>query len=81
MAVTLSAFNAISAQRAVALALPAGVTTIGGLINVRVPDSWAAWRRGFRQGCQASQLYQMPDVNSDIAALSGRPGRHGQRGG
>jgi hypothetical protein len=34
------------------MALPAGVTTVGGQINLRVPDSWTAWRRGFRQGCE-----------------------------
>jgi len=78
-AVTLSAFNAISAQQAVALALPAQVTIIVGLINVYVPDSLAAWRRGFQQGCQACKLCQVPDVSSRFTALSSRPDWHGQR--
>ena len=81
MAVTLSAINAVSAQQAIALALPAGVTITVGLINVHVADALAAWRRGFQQGCQACKLYQMRGVNAGLAAMSGRPGRHGQRGG
>ncbi|HXS66542.1 MAG TPA: hypothetical protein VN767_27115 [Streptosporangiaceae bacterium] len=81
MDVPLSAFNAISAQQAIALALPAGVTITVGLINVYIGDSSAAWRRGFQQGCQACKLYQMLDVKSGFAALPSRPGRHGQRGG
>ena len=79
-AVTLSALNAISAQQAVALALPAGVTITAGLINLYVPNSLAAWRRGFQQGCQACKLCQMLDVNSGFAAISDRPGGHGPRG-
>jgi hypothetical protein len=80
MAVTLSAFNAISPQQAIALAMPAGVTTTVALINIYVPDSLAAWRRGFQQGCQACKLCQKPDVSSGMAALSGRQGTPGQRG-
>lgn len=80
-AVTLSAINAVSAQQAIALALPAGVTVTVGLINVYIADSSAAWRRGFQQGCQACKLYQMLDVNSGFVALPSRPGRNGQRGG
>jgi hypothetical protein len=80
IAVTLSAVNAISAQQAIALALPADVTIIIGLINVYVPDSWAAWRRGFQQGCQACKLCQMQNVNSGLAALPGHRGRLGRPG-
>ena len=79
IAVTLSAVNAISAQQAVALALPADVTIIFGLIKVHVPDSWAAWRRGFQQGCQACKLCQMRNANSGLAVLSGRPRQPRQR--
>jgi len=79
-AVTLSAFNAISPQQAIALAMPAGVTTTVALINIYVPDSLAAWRLGFQQGCQACKLCQKPDVGSGMAALSGRQGTPGQRG-
>lgn len=80
LAVTLSALNAISAQQAIALALPAGVTITVALINVYVPDSLAAWRRGFQQGCQACRLCQKQDVGPGYATLSGRPGAPGQRG-
>jgi hypothetical protein len=34
------------------------VTTVGGLIGMLVPDAWAAWRRGFRQGCEAATRCQ-----------------------
>ncbi len=78
--VTLAAFNAISAQQAIALALPAAVTIIVAHINVRVPDSLAAWRRGFQQGCQACKLCQMPDASSGLAALPGRQDWSGRRG-
>jgi len=78
-AVTLSALNAISAQQVIALALPAGVTINVGLINVYVPNSWAAWRRGFQQGCQACKLSRMLDVNSGLATPSGRPNGYNQR--
>jgi hypothetical protein len=42
----LSAFNAVSRQQSIALALQAAVLTIGGLIGAAVPDAWTAWRRG-----------------------------------
>jgi hypothetical protein len=44
--------NAISAQQAIGLALPAAVATLGGWIGMVVPDAWIAWRRGFQQGCK-----------------------------
>jgi hypothetical protein len=80
IAVTLSAINAISAQQAIALALSAEAIIIAGLINLHVPDSLAAWRRGFQQGCQACKLCQMPDVSSAFVTISDRPGGHGRRG-
>ena len=80
VAVTLSALNAISAQQAIALALPAGVTITAGLLSLWVPDSLAAWRRGFQQGCQACKLCQMRSVHSGFAAISDQPGGHGRRG-
>ena len=46
--------NSISAQQAIALALLAVMTTLGGWIGLIVPDAWIAWRRGFQQGCQAA---------------------------
>ena len=63
VAIALSAINAISTQQAIALALPTGLTTIGGMIGLIVPDAWFAWRRGFRCGCEAawtSQGYRLP---------------------
>lgn len=69
VAVVLSALNAISTQQAIALALPAGLTTVGGMIGLMVPDAWNAWRRGFRCGCEAawtSQSYRLPaDVTTN----------------
>jgi uncharacterized membrane protein len=46
--------DAVSDQQAIAMALPAGVLTAGGLIAMMVPDPWSAWRLGFRQGCETS---------------------------
>jgi hypothetical protein len=54
--IILSAFSKVSATQAVALALPATIITIGGLIKSVVPDCNAAWRRGFRQGCQVATI-------------------------
>lgn len=64
--VILSATDAVSAQQSIAMALPAGVTAVGGLLGLIIPDPWIAWRRGFRQGCEA--------------ALSCRPDRLGANG-
>jgi uncharacterized membrane protein len=52
--VIVSAMNAISAQQAVAMALPAGMTTLVGLIGMTVPDAWVAWRRGFQHGYETA---------------------------
>jgi len=54
--VSLSAVNAVSAQQSMAMALPAGVAIVGGMVGFMVPDAWAAWRRGFLHGCEAGQL-------------------------
>lgn len=56
--VILSATNAVSAQQAIAMALPAGVTELSGLLGLIIPDAWTAWRRGFRHGCEAAMRYQ-----------------------
>ncbi|MGO8956293.1 MAG: hypothetical protein ACLQFR_02795 [Streptosporangiaceae bacterium] len=56
--IILSALNLGSAQQSIALAVPALVMTIGGLINTLVPDSWTAWRRGFKQGCRVGAMCQ-----------------------
>jgi hypothetical protein len=52
--------NSISAQQAIALALLAVMTTLGGWIGLIVPDAWIAWRRGFQQGCKAAMGSQAP---------------------
>jgi hypothetical protein len=60
--VALSAVNAVSPQQSIALALPAALLTIGGLIRAVAPDAWTAWRRGFKAGCDtARQLPTWPD--------------------
>jgi uncharacterized membrane protein len=52
--VIVSALDAVSAQQAIAMALPAGMTTVGGLIGMMVPDAWVAWRRGFQHGYETA---------------------------
>jgi hypothetical protein len=77
--VVLGAVNAVSAQQVIALALPAVVLTVGGLITGLVPDSWTAWRRGFRQGCRVAAVSQPDGMNSECPAVQGRqsqPGLH-----
>lgn len=56
--VALSALNAISTQQAIAMALPAVLVTVGGMVGRVVPDAWIAWRRGFRHGCEAARTSQ-----------------------
>ncbi len=52
--VIVCALNAVSAQQAIAMALPAGLITAGGVIALLVRDPWVAWRRGFEQGSAAA---------------------------
>jgi uncharacterized membrane protein len=52
--VIVSALDTITAQQAIAMALPAGLTTVSGLIAMTVPDAWVAWRRGFRHGYETA---------------------------
>lgn len=52
--VIVSALNEISTQQAVAMALPAGMMTVFGLIAMTVPDAWVAWRRGFQHGYETA---------------------------
>lgn len=72
LTVLLSGFNRVSPQQAVALALPAVVLTIGGLIWKLIPDSWTAWRRGFRQGCRAGMDGQSLGKEPEIQVMHGR---------
>jgi hypothetical protein len=52
--VIICALNVVSAQQAIAMALPAGLITAGGMIGLLLPDPWVAWRRGFEHGCAAA---------------------------
>ena len=54
LTMVLGIANAISPQQAVALALLDAVTMLGGVIRMIVPDTWIAWRWGFRQGCEVA---------------------------
>lgn len=71
--IIVSAINAISAQQAIAMALPAIVFLVGGLVHMIVLDSWTAWQRGFQQGCQAGMPCRLRYLDPGAAA---RPGRH-----
>jgi hypothetical protein len=66
--VILSAFNAVSTRQAIALALLALLTTIGGMIGWLVPDAWIAWRRGFQRGCEAAFTCQTYRLSADATA-------------
>jgi hypothetical protein len=74
--VILSAINAISAQQAIAMALPAIVALVGGLLHTTMLDAWTAWQRGFQQGCQTGMPCRQGDlspvVNPGVAAVPGR---------
>jgi hypothetical protein len=50
------AVGAISGEQAVALALPAVLLVVGGLIVVAMPDPVTSQRRGFGAGFLASSL-------------------------
>jgi hypothetical protein len=78
LTMVLGISNAISVQQTIALALLAAVSTVGGVIRMIVPDTWVAWRRGFRLGCEvamsceASPLGGQADPDT-IAPRSGEP--------
>jgi len=71
--VALSALNAISAQQAIAMALPAVLITVGGIASWIVPDAWIAWRRGFRHGCKAALTGQAYALLAENAGNEPRP--------
>lgn len=73
--VVVSALDAVSAQQAVAMALVAGLTTMGGLVAVLVPDAWVAWRRGFRHGCEVALRSDPHPVAIDTSATPMRDAR------
>jgi hypothetical protein len=55
-AVICLAIDAISGQQAVAMALPAALLIVGGLIVVAIPDPATGHQRGFRAGSRAGSL-------------------------
>ena len=85
--------NRVSTLQAIALALAATVTTLGGWIGLLIPDALVAWRRGFKQGCKVALECQAsglpvsaadkvsPNSNeSTVTDLLARSGpRHGRR--
>ena len=78
--VILSATNQVSPQQAIAMALSAGVTAMGGMLGLFIPDPWTAWRRGFRQGCEAALRSQSDDQHGDITAQKPHPERDKRSG-
>jgi hypothetical protein len=73
--VVLCAANAVSAQQAIAMALLAGTTAIGGLVCAVIPDAWTAWRRGFQHGYEAALRFNSSGLDAEptkMAVLSTR---------
>jgi hypothetical protein len=64
--VIVCALNAVSAQQAVAMALPAALITAGSFIALLVPDPWSAWRRGFILGCEAAAWRDRTPATADV---------------
>jgi hypothetical protein len=86
--------NSVTTRQAIAFALAATVTTLGGWIGLLIPDALIAWRRGFKQGCKVALEFQasgFPDQaamdnippsssESTVTDLLARSGpRHGRR--
>jgi hypothetical protein len=69
--------NVVSTQQAIALAIPAVLTTLGGWFGVIVPDALIAWRRGFQLGYEAAIDCPAPDHTS-AGTHSGPSGGRGQ---
>jgi hypothetical protein len=70
----------VSPQQAVALALFSVVTLTGGLLGMFIPDPWTAWRRGFRQGCEARMKCELDELGDDCTTPKSRR-EPGQRSG
>ncbi|HUA31546.1 MAG TPA: hypothetical protein VMC03_21885 [Streptosporangiaceae bacterium] len=64
--VIVCALNAVSAQQAIAMALPAALITAGSFLALLVPDPWSAWRRGFMLGCEAAAWRDRPPETVDV---------------
>ncbi len=74
MTVIVSAMNAVTAQQSIAMAVPAVVLTVGGFTRMVIGDAWTAWRRGFRNGCEAGLEFRRGDGDfaADLTARSRR---------
>lgn len=70
--VIVCTLNVVSIQQAIAIALPAALTTAAGMIGLLVPDPWAAWRRGFQHGCAAARCETCQE-DVDVTTQSVRP--------
>ena len=66
--ITCCVTNAVSPQQAIGLALVGILATTAGIFGMLIPDSWAAWRRGFRQGCEAARRAEASKQDSDVSA-------------
>jgi hypothetical protein len=66
--VVLSALGDISTQQSIAMALPATITTVVGMLGRIIPDAWIAWRRGFRRGCEAALTCHTYRLSADLTA-------------
>lgn len=86
--VIVGALNAVSVQQAIAMGLPAALTTAAGMIGLLIPDPLTAWRRGFQHGCAAAAKYESCQGAARASSQSARqvlssalfgthaPGRH-----
>jgi hypothetical protein len=74
LTIVLGSSDEISATQAIALALVALVTTLGGVIRMIVPDTWIAWRRGFQRGCEVATSEEASPLASKTAADTIPPG-------
>jgi hypothetical protein len=70
--VIVCAMNVIHGSLSFALAVPACLTSVGGLLGLIIPDAWTAWRRGFQQGWQTAMQAQPDGLGSDIPAKARR---------
>jgi hypothetical protein len=70
--VTVCLLNVVSAQQAIAMAVPATLTTAVGVIGLLVPDPWTAWRRGFQHGCAAAARCEACRGTVDVTLRSVR---------
>ena len=71
--IVLGVCEIVDTRRLIALAVPATVLSIGGLINVLIPDALTAWRRGFAEGCRAGAMAERDGVYSGSTVKASLP--------